>query len=129
MLKDFSTNIHQVSAQTHGEYSVAKVFPVLIMPQLFSSLPPEYQERILCCYVNGTRKMLIARIANIPNWWFERMIFPEERLLFEAPPNAQLEIHRNTGRGTTLSDSIPCTYLRINEKSTSKTIVLSGKTA
>ncbi|HBL15170.1 MAG TPA: hypothetical protein DD379_28025 [Cyanobacteria bacterium UBA11162] len=84
---------------------------------------------MLCCYVNGTSKMLMARIANIPDWRFERVIFPEERLLFEAPPHAKLEIHRNTEMGTILSDSIPCRYLRVSKISDSNRVVLSSKIA
>ncbi|MBE9125962.1 DUF1830 domain-containing protein [Coleofasciculus sp. LEGE 07092] len=75
---------------------------------------------MLCCYVNGTQKMLIARIANSPNYHFERVIFPQERYLFKAPPNAQLEIHRHSEMGMTLADSIPCNYLRVSESRTSR---------
>lgn len=99
------------------------------MTHLFCSLPDQYSDRILCCYVNGTTQMLMARISNIPNWQFERLIFPEERLLFEAPPQAQLEIHRHTEMGTTISDSIPCRYLRVNKVSDSKQPALAGKIA
>jgi hypothetical protein len=51
---------------------------------------------ILCHYVNVTSKMQIARISNIPNWYFERVVFPGQHLFFEAPQDAQLEIHTNT---------------------------------
>lgn len=89
------------------------------MSQLFYPLPTKPAEPLLCCYVNGTQKMLIARIANSPNCQFERVIFPQERCLFEAPPNAQLEIHRHTEMGMILADRIPCSYLRVCESHTS----------
>ncbi len=85
------------------------------MTKLFQGSLFEDTERILCCYVNGTAQILIARITNIPNWHFERVVFPKERFLFEAPPTAQLEIHRNTKAGTTLSDCLPCSYLRVSQ--------------
>ncbi|PSB20917.1 DUF1830 domain-containing protein [Phormidesmis priestleyi ULC007] len=45
------------------------------------------------CYINDTHKIKVPRIINISNWYFERVIFPGETLLFEALPKAQLEIY------------------------------------
>ena len=74
----------------------------------------ENLERILCCYMNSTNQIQIARSANISIWYFERVVFPGERLLFEALPNTKLEIH--TGRMATaiLSDTISCDLLRVS---------------
>lgn len=79
------------------------------------SLPEEKTEKDLCYYVNGRRQLLVLRIANIPNWYFERVVFPKERLLFAAPPTANLEIHQHNPNGTTLSDIIPCKNLLVDE--------------
>lgn len=87
-----------------------------MMNQLFYSRLNERSNLMLCYYINGTGKTLIARITNIPNWRFERIIFPQERLFFEAPPNAQLELHRNGEFPMSLVDSIPCSYLRVWEQ-------------
>lgn len=83
------------------------------MAQLFDPLPPESAERILCCYVNATSKIQIARIRNIQNWYFERVVFPGQRLIFEALPHALLEIHCGMMASAILSDTIPCDRLRI----------------
>ncbi|BAY50087.1 hypothetical protein SAMD00079811_77160 (plasmid) [Scytonema sp. HK-05] len=77
-------------------------------------LPPEQSCWIVCGYVNATSHIQILRIANIPNWYFERVIFPEQRFWFEAPPDAQLEIHTSMMVSAILSDKIPCNLLRIN---------------
>lgn len=74
----------------------------------------EYSKRILCCYINVTSKIQIARIANISNWYFERVVFPGQRLLFEALPNAQLEIHTGMMATAILSDQITCDHLRVS---------------
>ncbi|MGB7443711.1 MAG: DUF1830 domain-containing protein [Coleofasciculaceae cyanobacterium] len=87
------------------------------MNQLLHTPHSEYNERILCCYVNGTSNTLVAKVTNIPNWRFERVVFPNERFLFEAPPTAELEIHRNTPSGKVLSDKVTCNYLRVNDLS------------
>ena len=88
------------------------------MAQILDPLPPEQSGTILCCYVNATSKIQVARISNIPNWYFERVVFPGQRLVFEAPPEAQMEIHTGMMASAILSDTIPCIRLAINEPGT-----------
>ena len=86
------------------------------MAQIFDPLPPESSDNILCCYLNATSKIQVARITNIPNWYFERVVFPGQRLLFEALSDAQLEIHTGMMASSILSDKIPCERLKIENK-------------
>ena len=88
------------------------------MAQILDPLPPEQSGTVLCCYVNATSKIQVARISNIPNWYFERVVFPGQRLVFEAPREAQMEIHTGMMASAILSDTIPCVRLAINEPST-----------
>ncbi|MCP2731649.1 DUF1830 domain-containing protein, partial [Limnofasciculus baicalensis] len=85
------------------------------MAQILDPLPSNNQDYILCCYVNATSQMQIARITNIPNWYFERVVFPGQRLVFEALPEALLEIHTGMMASSILSDSIPCTRLCVDQ--------------
>ena len=85
------------------------------MAQILDPLPPEQSGKSLCCYVNATNKIQVARISNISNWYFERVVFPGQRLVFEAPLEAQLEIHTGMMASAILSDTIPCNRLAINE--------------
>ena len=85
------------------------------MAQILDPLPPEQSGKSLCCYVNATSKIQVARISNISNWYFERVVFPGQRLVFEAPLEAQLEIHTGMMASAILSDTIPCNRLAINE--------------
>lgn len=85
------------------------------MTQILDSLPPEQSGKILCCYVNATSKIQIARISDIPNWYFERVVFPGQRLVFEAPRVAHLEIHTGMMASAILSDTIPCDRLASTE--------------
>jgi Domain of unknown function (DUF1830) len=87
------------------------------MAQILDPLPPEQSGRILCCYVNATSKIQVARISNISNWYFERVVFPGQRLVFEAPRAAQLEIHTGMMASAILSDTIPCDRLIFNDPS------------
>ncbi|NES20436.1 MAG: DUF1830 domain-containing protein [Symploca sp. SIO3E6] len=83
------------------------------MAQILDPLPSDNIDKIICCYVNATSQIQVARITNIPNWYFERVIFPGQRLVFEALPAALLEIHSGMMASAILSDTIPCHRLCI----------------
>lgn len=80
----------------------------------------ECDARILCWYLNTTSQVQIARITNIPNWYFERTVFPGERFLFEALPEAQLEVCRSTETGGIVCERTLCDRLRVEELSTAE---------
>ncbi|MBW4579491.1 MAG: DUF1830 domain-containing protein [Tildeniella nuda ZEHNDER 1965/U140] len=86
------------------------------MAQIFDPLPSHSTNPILCCYVNATSHIQIARITNVSNWYFERVVFPGQRLVFEALPEAHLEIHCGMMASAILSDTIPCDRLNIQEE-------------
>lgn len=83
------------------------------MDQISNSLSPEDSRRILCSYVNATSILQIVRVTNISNWYFERVMFPGQCLLFEAPRLAQLEIHTAEIPSAILADKISCTRLQV----------------
>lgn len=83
------------------------------MAHILDSLSIGHSEHILCCYANVTPQFQIIRIGNIPNWFLERTVFPGQRLLFEALPQARLEIHTSYCASAVLADTIPCTRLRV----------------
>ncbi|WP_373528127.1 DUF1830 domain-containing protein [Nostoc sp.] len=87
------------------------------MAQILDPLPPEQSGKILCCYINATSKIQIARICNIPNWYFERVVFPGQRLVFEAPRKGKMEIHTGMMASAILSDIISCDRLMLDEPS------------
>lgn len=76
----------------------------------------EFRHPILCYYANVTNKIQVVRIENIPNWYFEKVVFPGQRLMFEALPEAILEIHTGAVASAILSDKIPCYVLRVIEE-------------
>jgi Domain of unknown function (DUF1830) len=86
-----------------------------VMAQLIDPVPSNTSSLICCCYINSTSKIQVARITNIPNWYFERVVFPGQRLLFEALPEAQLEIHTGMMASSILSDTIPCVQIQITD--------------
>ncbi|NEP83239.1 MAG: DUF1830 domain-containing protein [Okeania sp. SIO3B3] len=85
------------------------------MAQILDPLPSKSSNQILCCYVNATSQIQIARISNVPNWYFERVVFPGQRLVFESVAGASMEIHTGMVASSILSDTVPCDRLQINE--------------
>jgi hypothetical protein len=86
------------------------------MTQILDAIPYNENDTILCCYVNATSQIQIARITNVSNWYFERVVFPGQRLVFEALPEALLEIHSGMMASAILSDTIPCQQLSVSEE-------------
>ena len=86
------------------------------MTQLSSAPPFDRTDRFLCYYINATSQLQMAQSTNLPSWKFERMIFPGQRLLFEAPLDALLEIYIHRAAATSLFAQIPCLHLRVFEK-------------
>ena len=84
------------------------------MAQILDAIPNNENDSILCCYVNATSRIQVARITNIDNWYFERVVFPGQRLVFETLPEALLEIHSGMMASAILSDTIPCIRLSIS---------------
>jgi hypothetical protein len=85
----------------------------MVMAQILDPLPSGKKKTLLCCYVNATSQIQIARITNIPSWYFERVVFPGQRLVFEAVAGALVEIHSGMMASAILSDTIPSERLAI----------------
>ena len=85
------------------------------MSQTLDPVPNEEKDRILCSYINLTNQIQVARITNVPNWYFERVVFPGQRLVFESLDFGILEIHTGMMSSAILSDSIPCRRLVVGE--------------
>lgn len=85
------------------------------MAQILDPLPNNESNNILCCYVNATNQIQVVRITNIVNWYFERVVFPGQRLVFEALSDGLLEVHTGMMASAILSDTIPCERLMIGD--------------
>lgn len=73
---------------------------------------PSRPHQINCHYINRTGKLQVVRIVNVLGWYFERVVFPGQRLVFETIPEAILEVHTSEIASSILSDRIPCERLR-----------------
>ena len=84
------------------------------MTNLLNRLPSKCGLPILCGYHNPTAKVQVLRITNIPNWYFERVVFPGEQLVLEALPEVVLEIYSSDEQGSFLSETLLGDWLRVN---------------
>lgn len=91
-------------------------FEQIIMSSIFGSELDGLTDSILCFYINPTSQIQNVRITNIPSFYWERIVFPGQRLMFTAVMSAILEIHTSD---TTIAGSkqIPCHHLHIDENS------------
>ena len=84
------------------------------MAETTSSLLSQQECPVLCCYVNATNHIQVIRIVDLPSYYFERTVFPGQRLLFEALPSAELEVHTGMTVGSILADKISCAQLQVD---------------
>lgn len=76
-----------------------------------NSVLDESQEKILCCYINTSNENQVIQIVSLDNLIWGKVVFPGQRLLFEAVISDQLEI--KTPENVTAK--IPCYELRVRE--------------
>ncbi|NJR49687.1 MAG: DUF1830 domain-containing protein [Leptolyngbyaceae cyanobacterium CSU_1_3] len=86
------------------------------MVLISASLPDTLTDQILCYYVNATTQLQIAQIVNIPGLQFQRLVFPNQRFLFEATSGAILEIYIDTTQNSTPLKQIACAQLQVNQR-------------
>ncbi len=71
--------------------------------------------KIFCSYTNKTSQLQVIQIINIRGWFFERVVFPKQSLIFEAPPDAEVEVYTSHNGHGFLMEKIPGIYLKIEE--------------
>ena len=83
------------------------------MTQLFDPMPTDDTNSILCCYTNSSNHIQVVRSEAVPDWYFERVVFPGQRLLFSAPSVAQLEVYTGILATAILTDHVSCQSLSV----------------
>lgn len=68
---------------------------------------------IFCFYANISSQIQIIKITSIQNYYWNQVIFPGQRLIFEAVSSAKLEVHTSESSTAIPSNIIPCQHLRI----------------
>jgi len=71
-------------------------------------------------YTNCTQKIQIARVSHAAKIYLEKVIFPLQQILFEAPLEAQLEISMRAAGHLEIGDPvlvelISCRHLEVSQ--------------
>lgn len=88
---------------------------IFAAPSSAQSATLEPDSTILCYYINATSQLQVAKITNIPEFYFERVVFPGQRLMFKAAAHARLEVFSGGMASALLIDRIPCQRLQIQD--------------
>ncbi len=67
--------------------------------------------RVQCCYTNGTHLFQIIRMATAAGSFLEKTVPPQARFFFEANPQDHLEVHTGSPITSVLADRISCEQL------------------
>lgn len=73
-------------------------------------------EPVLCFYINRTQQTQLVRFVKASNQLCDRFMRPDEHLLFEASPEATLDVYRPNAEGTTLIRSLSCDELSVSHE-------------
>lgn len=82
------------------------------MIQIFSPAESSTDYQKLYCYTNNLHQVVVAKIRGLMDRDCERVVFPQEKFLFEANDECQVEIIQTTITGV-IKDSIPCSQLQV----------------
>lgn len=74
---------------------------------------------IFCFYTNISSQIQIIKITSIHNYYWKQVIFPGQRLIFEAVTSANLEVYTSEFTTAIPSDIIPCQHLRVVDETAS----------
>lgn len=83
---------------------------------MLNTLPVDYPNRILCFYHNATSQIQVVRIDSIPGWYFEKIVFPGQRIFFESQPEALFELYMGEGDRAVLLRDLPCRHLQVPQE-------------
>ena len=72
------------------------------------------EEKILCAYKNVSNSWQVIKIANIPNFDWEKTVSPNQTVMFEASTKAKVRVLSANSITAILTDTIPCHNLAIN---------------
>jgi Domain of unknown function (DUF1830) len=72
--------------------------------------------KIICFYKNASDKIQAVRIPNIAGRSLEQVVFPGQRFMFEAIPEAELEITTHNKIGSTVTEKIACSRIQVTEE-------------
>lgn len=66
----------------------------------------------LCYYINPSADIQVLRIHEERDFYFEKVVFPRERLFFNAPRSSTLQVFSQDNAALSLN-TIPCAQIQV----------------
>ncbi|MEL7076525.1 MAG: DUF1830 domain-containing protein [Cyanobacteria bacterium J06582_2] len=85
------------------------------MPPVSNSTLTQQTSDTLCYYFNSTNKIQLIRLWDGKKYSLEKIIFPRQRVLFEAKPEEILEVHTNQKGEQILESIFACSSLKVKQ--------------
>jgi hypothetical protein len=86
------------------------------MPKSTNSLSYPSSNEIICYYLNSPSEIQVIKSDCRENRKFERVVFPGQRLFFEALSTAHLEIYKAQNSGLQLASRVKCDRLQVTQE-------------
>ncbi|MGB5637029.1 MAG: DUF1830 domain-containing protein [Waterburya sp.] len=77
-------------------------------------MPPTYSataqvtSEMLYCYTNSTPKMQLVRLLDNNGCTYEKLVFPQQRILLETIPEGRLEVYLEREGKQVLGEILSC---------------------
>ena len=85
------------------------------MPPVTNSTLTHQASKTLCYYFNSTNKIQLIRLWSGKKYSLEKIIFPLQRVLFEAKPEEILEVHTKHKGEQILESIFTCNSLKVKQ--------------
>jgi Domain of unknown function (DUF1830) len=81
--------------------------------QTTENQPVVLSDPILCYYVNATKRIQVVRLSHLKEGEWEHILFPAQNFMFEAPPEAMLEVYKSPALSVAPPEYILCRQLQV----------------
>ena len=71
---------------------------------------------ILCYYMNATKRIQVVRLSHLREGEWEHILFPAQNFMFEAPPEAMLEVYKSPALSIAPPEYILCRTLKVQSE-------------
>ncbi|MEL6499812.1 MAG: DUF1830 domain-containing protein [Cyanobacteria bacterium J06623_1] len=85
------------------------------MPATSNSTLTQQASKKLCYHVNSTNRIQLIRLWNGKKYQLEKIVFPQQRILFIATPEEILEVHTKQESEQVLAAIFVCHNLQVKQ--------------
>ena len=80
--------------------------------KIYQKLTSNIEEQVRCSYQNLSSNWQIIKITNIPNYHWEKVVMPGQKVIFKSSIKANLKVFSTKNITAMLIDTISCQKLK-----------------